>query len=170
MNNIEQAQKAVEEAEKKLQEAKEDLARAKTQKIGLKIPLDGERYYCIEGRETNQGLRGNSDDLCYLQMFRSTNRAQAQAFAEALQVMAELRCQDGIVVPSEQCFTIRCNGVSVWLSEDFKYFNAQVISPAYSSQEYAQKAIDNVGKERIIAAYKTMMFMTPESRGKFDGT
>ncbi len=32
--------------------------------------------------------------------------------------------------------------------------------------EIAQKAIDNVGKERIIEAYKTMLFMTPESRGE----
>ena len=38
--------------------------------------------------------------------------------------------------------------------------------PAFETETAAQKAIDNVGKGRIVQCIKTMMFMTPESRGE----
>ena len=38
--------------------------------------------------------------------------------------------------------------------------------PAFISEDAAQKAINAVGEKRIINCIKTMMFMTPESRGE----
>ncbi len=161
MNNIEQAMKA----------AKESLEKAKTNNIGLKIPvnfstdvayfrnLTGHYDECSDSTFTKEGIQS---------CFASTNKAQAKAFAEALQVMAELRCQEGIKFPDGKlCWSVRYNCLGGEL-HTYDYYNLdyQLMSPAFKTEEYAQKAIDNVGEYRIIEAYKTMMFMTPESRGE----
>lgn len=171
MNNIEQAMKAVEEAEKQLKAAKESLEKAKTNNIGLKLPvnfstdvvyfrnLTGHYDEDRDSTFTKEGIRS---------CFASTNKAQAKAFAEALQVMAELRCQEGIKFPDdgnnwEILWDMRSEDLGVYCS---CHIHFQMLSPFFVSAELVKKAIDNVGKERIIAAYKTMMFMTPESRGE----
>jgi hypothetical protein len=104
--------------------------------------------------------------------FLSTNKAQAQAFADVVNVMAELRTQPGIVVPSghnnrEASFSIRhragSNGIDV---HSFTYWDHHLVGPAFKTKEDALAAIKAVGEQRIIAAFKTLMFMTPESRGE----
>lgn len=171
MNNIEQAMKAVEEAEEQLKAAKESLEKAKTNNIGLKLPvnfnkdvvyfrnLTGHYDEDSDSTFTKEGIQSS---------FASTNKAQTKAFAEALQVMAELRCQEGIKFPDGKlCWGVWFDALSDEL-DVYDYYNIhyQLMSPAFKTEEYAQKAIDNVGKERIIEAYKTMLFMTPESRGE----
>lgn len=169
ISSFEEAKKQEEEAEKQLKAAKESLEKAKTNNIGLKIPDVGEKLYIYD-------LKGNINQYWYkndylngcLSYFGSVNEAQAKAFAEALKVMAELRCQEGIKVPDGKlCWGVRCNCLSGEL-HIYDYYNLdyQLMSPAFKTEEYAQKAIDNVGEERIIEAYKTMLFMTPESRGE----
>ena len=157
-NEITKLQQAIEKAEK---QAKEATA------IKLNVPKDGELY-------TNTVLgypsirHGGDKSAYFLYTFASTNKAQAKAFAEALQVMAELRCQEGIKFPDGKlCWSVRYNCLGGEL-HTYDYYNLdyQLMSPAFKTEEYAQKAIDNVGEYRIIEAYKTMMFMTPESRGE----
>ena len=168
MSNIDKAKQAVEAAQKQLEDAMKALEQAekKSNKIGLKVPNIDEKYFA--GFYGSNNVRSNADDKPYLSSFASTNEAQQQAFQEALVVMAEMRMQDGIVVPNgnDDFYSIstekgqkisidmwsRCIGLSLF--------------PAFESTDAAQTAINAVGERRIVNCIKTMMFMTPESRGE----
>ena len=96
-------------------------------------------------------------------------KAQQEAFQEALVVMAEMRVQDGIVVPFEQ--SVPYYSISLEINDCLAidgWYNSVGISlfPAFDSKDAAQTAINAVGERRIINCIKTMMFMTPESRGE----
>ena len=100
MNTLEQAQAKVKELEALLKQAQEEAEAAKKKeasKIGLKIPEMEEKYY--SGYYNHNSYRTDSNTDAYLSSFDSTNKAQQKAFQEALVVMAEMRMQDGIVVP-----------------------------------------------------------------------
>lgn len=169
MNNLDKAKQAVEAAQKQLEEAVKALEQAekKTNKIGLKIPEMGESYYSeyYGGKFT----REDCDNGPYFSSFASTNKSQQKAFQEALVVMAEMRMQDGIVVPFEQptpCYSISLE-IGGYLAI-YNWYNSVGISlfPAFESQDAAQTAINAVGEKRVINCIRTMMFMTPESRGE----
>ena len=171
MSNIDKAKQAVESAQKQLEEAVKALEQAekKASKIGLKIPKIDEHYYA--GFYGSSSIRSNLNAKPYLASFDSTNKAQQSAFQEALVVMAEMRMQDGIVVPFEQpapSYTISLE-INDYLAID-GWYNSVGISlfPAFESRDAAQTAINAVGEHRIINCIKTMMFMTPESRGEIE--
>lgn len=172
MSDIENAKQAVEAAEKQLVEAKLALEKAeaeKKNKIGLKIPEMGEVYYkIIEGKLFRQE-RGYEGNTRYIRSWSSTNQKQNKAFYDALCVMAEMCVQDGIVVPdgeSEYC-TISFDFSNGKLDIDIWSWTIGIsLFPAFETETAAQTAINNVGTERVIQCIKTMMFMTPESRGE----
>lgn len=172
MSDIENARQDVEAAEKQLVEAKLALERAvaeKKNKIGLKIPEMGEVYYkIVEGNLLRQE-RGYEGNTRYIRSWSSTNQKQNKAFYDALCVMAEMCVQDGIVVPdgeSEYC-TISFDFNDGKLDIDHWCWTIGIsLFPAFESERAAQTAINNVGTERVIQCIKTMMFMTPESRGE----
>lgn len=170
MNTLEQAQAKVKELEALLKQAQEEAEAAKKKsesKIGLKIPEMGEKYYSeyYGGRFT----REDCDNGPYFSSFASTNKVQQKAFQEALIVMAEMRMQDGIVVPDgeHKVYPIYLDVGENTLNVDcWETDTGTSLFPAFESQGAAQKAINGVGEERIINCIKTMMFMTPESRGE----
>lgn len=168
MNNIDKAKQAVEAAQKQLDDAIKALEQAekKANKIGLKLPEMGEFYYMRNGEP--QTTRSCESNIYYARKWASTNKEQSKAFYEALRVMAEMRVQDGIVVPngSDDFYSISTD-IDQKLSIDMwsKCIGLSLF-PAFESERAAQKAIDNVGEERVINCIKTMMFMTPESRGE----
>lgn len=171
MPSINEAKQAVEAAQKQLKDAIKALEQVEenASKIGLKIPEMEEKYY--SGYYNHNAYRTDSDTAAYLSSFDSTNKAQQKAFQKALAVMAEMRMQDGIVVP---------DGDSYYCTISFDFSNGQLyidywcwtigisLFPAFETETAAQKAIDNVGKECIVRCIKTMMFMTPESRGEIE--
>jgi len=169
MNNIDKAKQAVEAAQKQLEEAVKALEQAEKEstKIGLKLPKMEEKYYT--GYYSHNGQRTDANTDAYLSSFDSTNKVQQKAFQEALVVMAEMRMQDGIVVPFEQpspYYSISSE-INDCLSVDGWYNSTGVsLFPAFESKDTAQTAINAVGEHRIINCIKTMMFMTPESRGE----
>lgn len=170
MSDIEKAKQAVEAAEKQLVEAKLALEKAeKKNKIGLKIPEFGEKYYQIGGDDEFQLERGYEDNNLYIHTWSSTNQKQNKAFQEALCVMAEMRVQDGIVVPDgeSEYYTISFDFSNGKLDIDIWSWTIGIsLFPAFETETAAQTAINNVGTERVIQCIKTMMFMTPESRGE----
>lgn len=169
MVTIEEAKLAVEAAEKQLGEAKLALEKAEAEKvkIGLKIPGMEEEYYSGGDRT----WRRFPDDERYFHRWASTNYKQSEAFREALCVMAEMRVQDGIVNPVAVDIFYAINGSEECNSLQIQpWYNCVGVSlfPAFASKEAANKAIEKVGAERIMSCIKTMMFMTPESRGEVE--
>ena len=171
MPSINEAKQAVEAAQKQLEDAIKALEQVEgnASKIGLKIPEMGEEYYSYYyGNSRN---RTDSNTAAYLSRFDSTNKAQQKAFQEAVAVMAEMRVQDGIVVPDgdSDYYTISFDFNIGKLDIDTWCWTIGIsLFPAFETETAAQKAIDNVGKERIVQCIKTMMFLTPESRGEIE--
>lgn len=171
MPRVNEAKQAVEAAQKQLEDAIKALEQAEKEntKIGLKIPERGEFYYMCNGQPHT--TRSCESDIYYARKWASTNKEQSKAFYEALRVMAEMRVQDGIVVP---------DGDSDYYTISFGFNNGKLdidtwcwtigisLFPAFESEDAAQTAINAVGEDRIINCIKTMMFMTPESRGEIE--
>ena len=171
MNNIDKAKQAVESAQKQLEEAVKALEQAekKVSKIGLKIPEIEEKYYSGYYNHNSYRTHRNTDN--YLSSFDSTNKAQQKAFQEALIAMAEMRTQDEIVVPDgeHKVYPIYLDVGENTLNVDcWETDTGTSLFPAFESKDAAQTAINAVGEKRIINCIKTMMFMTPESRGEIE--
>jgi len=169
MPSVNEAKQAVEAAKKQLEDAIKALEQVekKSTKIWLKLPEMGERYYSYYHSEAGNRTDCNTD--AYLSSFDSTDKAQQKAFQEALIVMAEMRVQDGIVVPDEDSnhYTISLDLKNNELDIDaWRWTIGVSLFPAFISEDAAQTAINAVGEKRIINCIKTMMFMTPESRGE----
>ena len=172
MNTLEKYQADVEAAQKLLERAISSLEEAKKQEeaaksIKLKVPKDGELY-----TNTVIGYPSTRDEAdmgqYFLCTFSSTNHKQAEAFADALTVMAEMRMQEGIVNPAV------VDGVSIsynleveHLEYDWWEYSAGLsLFPRYKDEQSARTAVYLVGEQRVIDCIKTMNFMTPESRGE----
>ena len=169
MSNIDKAKQAVEAAQKQLEEAVKALeqAKKKSNKIGLKLPNIDEKYFA--GFYGSNNVRSNANDKPYLSSFDSTNEAQQQAFQKALCVMAEMRMQDGIVVPDgeHKVYPIYLDvGENTLKVDCWETDTGTSLFPAFKSKDAAETAINAVGEKCIISCIKTMMFMTPESRGE----
>lgn len=170
MTALDQAQAKIKELEALLQQAQEEAKKIEQESfIKLKTPKMGYNYYkrACDGYLEMPCRTCKGDDY-YLSSFSSTNKAQVETFSEALCVMAELRQQEGIVAPDGDTLyaSIEFNAEDAKLRIENYRCLFSVISPVYKTKEYAQKAIDNVGEQRIIEAAKTFLFMTPESRGE----
>lgn len=172
MNTLEKYQADVEAAQKLLERAISSLEEAKKQEeaaksIKLKVPKDGELY-----TNTVIGYPSTRDEAdmgqYFLCTFSSTNHKQAEAFADALAVMAEMRMQEGIVNPAV------VDGVNIsydledkHLEYDWWEYSAGLsLFPRYKDEQSARTAVYLVGEQRVIDCIKTMNFMTPESRGE----
>ena len=153
MSNIDKAKQAVEAAQKQLEDAIKALEQVENEnsKIRLKIPEMGEFYYMCNGQLCT--TRSSESDTYYAHKWASASKEQSKAFYEAFCVMAEMRVQDGIVAP---------NGDSDYYTISFDFSNDKLdidawcwtigvsLFPAFETETAAQKAIDNVGEERII--------------------
>jgi hypothetical protein len=155
----------------KLGQEIEKLKKEEAKTVGLKKPIPSSRvpYYDLESGSNIVQLSAIEAHPKYYRGFTSTNKAQVQAFRDAIDVMAELRTQPGIVVPDGQrmAYTLRYNlrtgslDAPIFCCADF-----QLLSPAFDTVTQAKAAIIAVGIDRIKAAVKTLLFMTPESRGE----
>lgn len=84
------------------------------------------------------------------------DEATAKAYAEAFNVMIELRLYaDGgdYFIYVNEAQAVRPYDVS------YKYSNSHAFGGRYSSEAQAQKAIDAVGEDRIIQAIKTLCWV-----------
>jgi hypothetical protein len=156
----------------KLGQEIEKLKKEEAKAVGLKKPIPSSRmpYYAQAGNgDSTVQLSAIEAHSKYYRGFISTNKAQVQAFRDAIDVMAELRTQPGIVVPDGQrmAYTLGYNlrtgalDAPIFCCADF-----QLLSPAFDTVTQAKAAIIAVGIDRIKAAVKTLLFMTPESRGE----
>lgn len=172
MNTLEKYQADVEAAQKLLERAISSFEEAKKQEeeskaIKLKVPKDGELYTDTVLRYPTIRHEADMNDY-FLCTFASTNKKQSESFADALVVMAEMRMQDGIVVPNgnDDFYSISTEkGQKISIDMWSRCFGLSLF-PAFDSKDAAQTAINAVGEHRIINCIKTMMFMTPESRGE----
>ena len=157
---ITKLQQALEEAEKQEKEATA---------IKLKVPKDGELFTnTVLGYPSARSEEDMSDYFLYT--FASTNKKQAEAFADALTVMAEMRMQEGIGNPAE--FVKELNYTTMYLYDGLLEYGCwescvgASLFPCYKSKEADRNAVETVGEQRVIDCIKTMNFMTPESRGE----
>lgn len=169
MTNIEKLQHDVEIAQKQLEEATKSLemAKKKLSKISLKVPEMGDNHYT--GYSGYSVKRRDEKSTHYMAAFDSVNQSQQSAFQEALVVMAEMRMQDGIVVPDgkHKVYPIYLDvGENTLKVDCWETDTGTSLFPAFESLDAAQTAINAAGERRIINCIKTMMFMTPESRGE----
>jgi len=174
MNTLEKYQADVEAAQKLLERAISSLEEAKKQEkeataIKLMVPKNGERYTnTVLGYPSTRDEADMSD--YFLCTFASTNCKQAEAFADALSVMAEMRMQEGIVNPAK--FVKELNYTTMYLYDGLLEYGCwescvgASLFPCYKSKEAARNAVAKVGEQRVIDCIKTMNFMTPESRGE----
>ena len=86
----------------------------------------------------------------------------AEAWKNVIEVMLELRCQEGVVERDYSgktiCFIAMESSCCAYVQtgSDDDLCLSDCLSPSFSSEEAAQKAIDNIGEERIIKAIKTL--------------
>ena len=164
LEEINKAEEAVVAAKQKLQQYEAN----KNKNPKLLIPELDDTYWSGSYKDAIGAKRCIADVELYLNTFSSTNKAQAAAFSDALCVMGEMRVQEGIVAPNgnDDFYSISVE-IDQKLSIDMwsKCIGLSLF-PAFETETAAQKAIDNVGKGRIVQCIKTMMFMTPESRGE----
>lgn len=134
------------------------------------IPVDENIFGLVKEQDRNGGemLVIEQDDLgeffsrrIYGETDHPTFRTEesAKEWINVIEVMLLLRCQEGVMVNEGN----PGDGVYIWIGdeEDKLYTETMfgivgMLSPAFSSSEYAQKAIDNVGEERITKAIKTL--------------
>ena len=163
LEEINKAEKAVVAAKQKLQQYEAN----KNKNPKLLIPELDDTYWSGSYKDAIGARRCIADVKLYLNTFSSTNKAQAAAFSDALCVMGEMRVQEGIIAPSgtSSQHTITLDAVRNTLDIDCWTIGVSLF-PAFISEDAAQKAINAVGEKRIINCIKTMMFMTPESRGE----
>lgn len=172
MNTLEKYQADVEAAQKLLERAISSLEDAKKQKkessaIKLKVPKDGELYTNTVLGYPSVRHEGDMNKY-FLYTFASTNRKQAEAFAEALAVVAEMRMQDGIVNPVDSAnIAISYDIEDKQLEYDrWECLTGLSLFPCYKDLQAAKLAVYTTGEQRVLDCIKTMNFMTPESRGE----
>jgi len=162
---LEAAQQEITKLQQALEEAKKQEKEATA--IKLKVPKDGELYTnTVLGYPSIRHEADMSDYFLYT--FASTNNKQARAFADALDVMAEMRVQEGIVNPVDSVnIAISYDIEDKQLEYDrWECLTGLSLFPCYKDLQAAKLAVETVGEQRVINCIKTMNFMTPESRGE----
>jgi hypothetical protein len=99
-------------------------------------------------------------------------REQAAAFGEAFKVLLELRAQPGVVDPlqhtfgNSKAFPSKVFWAIIYDLQDAGLLKVMdlatftsTLSPAFSSRNLAYQAIEAVGRERILKAFKTLQFI-----------
>jgi hypothetical protein len=135
--------------------------------IGLQRPTPGtkEGYYTLGAKYFN----ANSTHENAYEGFVSTKSTQMVAFVDAVNIMGELRCQPGIIVPNGQkpFFSIHFDVLTGALRSNAGQTSGfQLVGPVFNSSSAVVNAINKVGEKRIITAYKTLLFMNKASRGE----
>jgi hypothetical protein len=175
-------EKEIEELVKKAQEllgqAEELKAKAAKEaeegRVGLLWrPEVNDTYFVIRQNTPPDGVakfqaekykRGSKDDAMYKAVPVFRTEEQALAFADAFQVMLELRSQPGIIKPDgkQKCWYIHWefSHIRDHIQFDECYnFGSRSIGPAFSTEEHARAAAENVGLYRIRKAFKTLFFV-----------
>ena len=156
MTNKQEAKQQLEKLEAEVQKLKEIIN--KPEKAGSLLPEEG--THCIfpsSGRLSTSGV----ETMFKYGVNRFPSEDIAQSYAEAFNTMLALRKCEG------SCTTV--NGKEQWsidIDQSLKdmeiyaylgnYSKIINLSPSFSSKEYAQAAIDKVGKENIIKMFKTL--------------
>lgn len=151
MTNKQEAKQQLEKLEAEVQKLKEIIN--KPEKAGSLLE-DGEWLMCLQPYHWRYGTQP-------VDPFNFESSSIAQSYAEAFNTMLALRKCEG----SECCIDDKFQsaiGISQSL-EDLRVFNYtssyakfDSASPMFISEEYAQAAIDKVGKENIIKMFKTL--------------
>ncbi len=168
MNTLSQLEQQAKEMQAKLDEMKatiEAQRKAEEDKQNLKSPFgigatDG--YYYTIDREAgvgftaqgNYSLRGFNPNTNYI--FNSYE--SAENWADAFRVILELRSCEGVeanTCEKQQYYVFTSKQLSVYV--DYAYVQTGFVSPAFSTEEAAKKAIDTIGEERIARAFQTLM-------------
>lgn len=86
----------------------------------------------------------------------------ASAFAEAFQVMLELRACEGVVPAKHNKWlwvaVTESGDIRACLTPNFGSMLAGCFAPCFDTKEHAQAAINKVGEDRILRAIKTLVF------------
>lgn len=162
----------LEAAQQEITKLRQALEKAEKQKKGasaikLNVPKDGELYTNTVLGYPSIRHEGDMSDY-FLYTFASTNNKQAEAFADALAVIAEMRVQEGIVNPVDSAnIAISYDIEDKQLEYDqWEEFTGLSLFPCYKDLQAAKLAVETVGEQRVLDCIKTMNFMTPESRGE----
>lgn len=156
MTNKQEAKQQLEKLEAEVQKLKEIIN--KPEKAGSLLPEEGTHHlFPSSGRLSISEV----DTMFKYGVNRFPSEDIAQSYAEAFNTMLALRKCEG----SECCIDDKFQsaiGISQSL-EDLRVFNYtssyakfDSTSPMFISEEYAQAAIDKVGKENIIKMFKTL--------------
>jgi hypothetical protein len=146
-------------------------------KIEIKQPVvSSEGYWYIDTHGLGTYLRQTTETIFQPHQYKSlvsTNKVQMVAFHDAFCVMWDLRKQKGIAVPNSSMnriyWTVRYNINTGTLQLDsFIAEGSSQVAPAFETHADLNNAIAAVGLERVKQAFKTLLFMTPESRGEVD--
>lgn len=163
MSTVEQLEKDIKEAQVKLDSAQKQLELLKKQApLGeLFIPKCGEDYYSLSYDSGDEGWTANNCNAIRDRTkpyFRTKQAVENYAFA--LDVLLRLRACDGVVAPindTQYAIDIGYSCATVF-TDNYSSGNLKLtrLSPTFSDREYAQAAIDKVGGEAILKAFKIL--------------
>jgi hypothetical protein len=155
MNKIEQMEAQLEQLKRELEEykkgAQEVCVRPQISVPPALLPVEG-KYYISEvfsSEPIGCTTKASKEDQNVF-----PDEETADAYGEAFSVMLELRRQPGSCAfdGGETMYAIDADGDA----SAREWRGSYTVSPPFSSEEWAEKAIDAVGKERIVQAYKTL--------------
>lgn len=155
MNKIEQMEAQLEQLKRELEEykngAQEVCVKPQVSAPPALLPVEGGYYIDAFFNWDSTG--------CYSTASKGDQNVfpdeeTAQAYGEAFSVMLELRRQPGSCAfdDSKEQFVVDVDGD---ILQDDRIGN-YTVSPPFTSMSWANKAIEAVGKERIVQAYKTL--------------
>jgi hypothetical protein len=167
MNTLSQLEQQAKEMQAKLDEMKatiEAQRKAEEDKQNLKSPFgigSGEFYYVLS-RCFDKGfeVKGRYDLSCFKAdtKYIFNSQESAENWADAFRVILELRSCEGVeanTCEKQQYYVFTSKQLSVYV--DYAYVQTGFVSPAFSTEESAKKAMLTVGEERISKAFKTLM-------------
>lgn len=164
-------EKLIKKAQELLDQAEELKAKAKEEAdIGLCWrPEKGELFWVNSQNHSTGKVEGHIEYVhsngllatSTVPVFRT--RQQAEDFAEAWSVMLELRSQKGVVNPVKEIeswgFTL-CDSDNSILYNRYLTVLAPTLGPSFKTEHNARVAVANVGRDRVIKAFKTLMFIS----------
>ena len=155
MNKIEQMEAQLEQLKRELEEyknvAQEGCVKPQISVPPALLPVEG-KYYISEvfsSEPIGCTTKASKEDQNVF-----PDEETADAYGEAFSVMLELRRQPGSCAfdEGEILYAVCADGEPA-LRE---WRGSYTVSPPFSSAMWANKAIEAVGKERIVQAYKTL--------------
>ena len=144
----------IEELEAKMKEIQEELALIKAQKkeeleeTKSMLPMEG--AWCI-GADWSDILKMDMVGVAAMDQNVFSTEESAEAYRDAFSVMLELRRQSGSGA-QRVGFVINDAGCTQHVVTNMCF----ALCPPFPTEELAEAARDAVGRDRIIAAYKTL--------------